>query len=314
MRRREIEHRDIRNFLAVAGTLHFGRAARQLNIAQPVLSQQIKRMESLLGHTLFERTSRGVSLTTVGVFFQRRTQVLYSNLQDAIQTARNIGLGQEGNLIIGFSGSVMLSRFSYVIEQFRNSRPQVELHLRELHANEQIAQLRNGTLDVSVIRDGEPTEGLVIRTLSREPFVAILPAHHPLAGKKRLLPAQLKDERFILFAPTMARLAYERTIGLCLAAGFRPNIVQEAPQWTTVVSLVRSGLGVSIAPASVSNLSMRGVIYRPIQSKSHSTIDIGFRSDFRNAAVKLLLLMTQKEFGVRPRERILKQSYESSQG
>src|ERR1700677_4077281 len=94
MRRQELEMRDLRNFLAIAETLHFGRAASQLGIAQPVLSQQIKRMETMLGHPLFERTPRGVTLTPVGVYFQRRAEVLWANLQDTVQTARRIGRGR----------------------------------------------------------------------------------------------------------------------------------------------------------------------------------------------------------------------------
>jgi DNA-binding transcriptional LysR family regulator len=304
MRRRELEMRDLRNFLAIAETLHFGRAATKLGIAQPNLSQQIKKMESLLGHALFERTTRGVRLTPVGVLFQRRAGALRANLQDAIETARRVGQGEEGNLVVGFSGSVMFSRFSKVVERFRSSHPKVHLHLKELHANEQIAQLLDGSLDISVIRDGEATEGLEMRTLSRESFIAILPEHHPLARKGKLQPALLKQEPFVLFSPTMARLAFDRTIGLCLAAGFRPNIVQEAPQWATVVSLVGSGMGVSIAPACVARLKMVGVMYRPIHSLSYSTIDIGARSDMNNPAARLLLALAQKEFGTQLKQHL----------
>jgi DNA-binding transcriptional LysR family regulator len=294
MRRRELEMRDLRNFLAVAETLHFGRAASQLGIAQPVLSQQIKRMEAMIGHTLLERTPRGVTLTPVGAYFQRRAEVLRANLQDAIRTARRIGGGEDGSLIVGVCGSVMLTRFSEVVKRFRTSHSQVDLQLRELDAEQHIEQLLDGTVDISILRDGQPTEGLLMQTLYCEPLIAILPEGHPLAGKRKLQLAKLKEERFVIFSPAMARI-----VGVCFAAGFRPNIVQEALQWATVVSLVGSGMGVSIAPACVSRLSVAGTTYRPLQSEGRSTIDVVTRTELKNPAAKTLLGMVQEEFGKR---------------
>ena len=294
MRRQELEMRDLHNFLAIAETLHFGRAASQLGIAQPVLSQQIKRMETMLGHRLFERTPRGVTLTPVGVYFQRRAAVLRANLQDTVQTARRIGRGEDGSLVVGVCGSVMFTRFSEVVKQFRGSHPQVDLQLRDLNACQQVEQLLDGTLDISVLRDGKPRDGLLMQTLYREPLIAILPDRHPLAGKGKLRLDKLREERFVVFSPATARI-----LGLCFAAGFQPNIVQEAPQWATVVSLVGAGMGVSIAPACVSRLSIPGTTYRPLQSEGRSTIDIVTRTDLKNPAAKTLLSMVQKEFGTR---------------
>jgi DNA-binding transcriptional LysR family regulator len=286
--------RDLCNFLAVAETLHFGRAASQLGIAQPVLSQQIKQMETMLGHPLFERTARGVTLTPVGVYFQRRAEVLRANLQDAIQTARRIGQGEDGSLVVGVCGSVMFTRFSEVVKRFRGSHPQVDLQLRDLNASQQVEQLLDGTLDISVLRDGQPRDGLLIQTLYREPLIAILPERHPLAGKGKLRLDKLREERFVVFSPATARI-----VGLCFAAGFQPNIVQEAPQWATVVSLVGAGMGVSIAPTCVSRLSVAGTTYRRLQSEGRSTIDVVTRTQLKNPAAKTLLGMVQKEFGKR---------------
>ena len=248
----------------------------------------------MLGHRLFERTPRGVTLTPVGVYFQRRAAVLRANLQDTVQTARRIGRGEDGSLVVGVCGSVMFTRFSEVVKQFRGSHPQVDLQLRDLNACQQVEQLLDGTLDISVLRDGKPRDGLLMQTLYREPLIAILPDRHPLAGKGKLRLDKLREERFAVFSPATARI-----LGLCFAAGFQPNIVQEAPQWATVVSLVGAGMGVSIAPACVSRLSIPGTTYRPLQSEGRSTIDIVTRTDLKNPAAKTLLSMVQKEFGTR---------------
>ena len=102
-----VDFRQMRYFLAVAETLHFGRAASKLGIAQPNLSLQIKKTEKALGHPLFERTTRGVTLTPVGAYLAKRAEVLQGNFEDAIRTARQIGRGEEGTLSIGFSGSLL---------------------------------------------------------------------------------------------------------------------------------------------------------------------------------------------------------------
>jgi hypothetical protein len=160
----------------------------------------------MLGHPLFERTPRGVTLTPVGVYFQRRAEVLWANLQDTVQTAQRIGRGEDGSLVVGVCGSVMFTRFSEVVKRFRGSYPQVDLQLRDLNACQQVEQLLDGTLDISVLRDGKPRDGLVLQTLYREPLIAILPERHPLAGKKKLRLEKLREERFVVFSPATARI------------------------------------------------------------------------------------------------------------
>jgi DNA-binding transcriptional LysR family regulator len=133
-----------------------------------------------------------------------------------------------------------------------------------------------------------------MQTLYREPLIAILPERHALAGKGNLRLDKLREERFVVFSPATVRI-----LGLCFAAGFQPNIVQEAPQWATVVSLVGAGMGVSIAPACVSRLSIPGTTHRPLQSEGRSTIDVVTRKELKNPAAKALLGMVQGEFGER---------------
>jgi DNA-binding transcriptional LysR family regulator len=128
----EIEVRHLRYFLAVAETLHFGKAAKKLGIAQPPLSQQIKNLERMLGYPLFDRTTRGVKLTTVGQFFADRALNTLSKMRDDLEMTRRLGAGKEGMLNVGFSGSVMLTALPKAIEAYRRVRPKVELRLREL--------------------------------------------------------------------------------------------------------------------------------------------------------------------------------------
>ena len=285
----EIEIRHLRYFLAVAETLHFGKAAKILGIAQPPLSQQIKNLERMLGHPLFDRTTRGVKLTTVGQFFAERALNTLSKMRDDLEMTRRLGAGKEGMLNVGFSGSVMLTALPKAIEAYRRLRPNVELRLRELVTAEQIPALLDGTLAIGFLRDGEPRDGLLLESIVREPYIAVLPSRHKLAKRKSLSPVDLRDEPFVLFSRRMGNLAYDRTVACCEAAGFRPNIVQDAPQWPTVLRLVAAGLGVSMAPVCVGNLMMPGITYRRLRSSHWSSIDIGVRSDLQNPAAEVFL-------------------------
>jgi DNA-binding transcriptional LysR family regulator len=294
----QLELRQMRYFLAVAETLHFGRAAKKLRMAQPNLSLQIRRIEKALGHDLFIRTTRGVALTAAGVFLAARAGSLQTSFDEAIQTAQRIADGQEGTLTISFSGSAMYSQLPFVLDRFRQLYPKVQVQLREMYAYEQQPLLLNGKLDVGFIRDGPPAQGLSMMPLSREPFCAVFPQSHRFAkSNEPMAPRELKDERFVLFTPRIARLAFERTLEVCASSGFAPDIVLEAPQWVTVVSLVAAGMGISIAPASVKRLNIPGAVFRPLRSKGWSSIDVWTEEVHRSPSASHLLAIAKEEFG-----------------
>jgi DNA-binding transcriptional LysR family regulator len=295
----EIEFRHLRYFLAVSETLHFGRAAAKLGMAQPPLSQQIRKLERHLGYPLFDRTTRGVRLTRVGQFFLERARNTLAKLGDDVELARRLGSGQEGVLTVGFSGSIMFTALPKAIGQYRGVYPMVELRLRELVTADQIPLLLDGTLDLAFLRDGEPREGLTIEPILREPFVAVLPASHKLAAKTSISPMEMKDEPFVLFTRRVGRLAYDRTVACCEAEGFRPNIVQDAPQWPTVLRLVAAGLGVSLAPACIASLATPGVIFRRVRSKHWTSVDIGMKVKPDNPAAAVFLAIARKQFSNR---------------
>lgn len=273
-----IELRHLRYFLAVAETLHFSKAAERLGIAQPPLSQQIKRLEQLLGHPLFNRTTRGVTLTPAGRLLAERTRSTLEKVHDDLAQVRRLGRGEEGTLTVGFSGSVMFTDLPVAIESYRRRYPKVELRLLELSTSTQIAALLDGTIDLAFLRDGDPTAGIEMSTLFRERYVAVLPAAHALAGKRPLQVRDLRDQPFIFFTRRMGPLAFDRTIACCVKNGFRPNIVQNAPQWPTLVRLVAAGLGVTLAPACVASVILPGAVYREVHAACKTAIDLGIKA------------------------------------
>ncbi len=123
---RDIELRHLRYFVAVAEELHFGRAAERLHLAQPPLSQQIRKLEELLGYPLFTRTSRSVSLTTAGEALLQRARRTLRNVQRDIDETRSIGRGDVGSLHIGFIGSAMLTTLPGIFRSYREAYPRVQ--------------------------------------------------------------------------------------------------------------------------------------------------------------------------------------------
>src|SRR5487761_759236 len=117
--------RQLRYFLAVVETLHFSRAAAKLGMAQPNLSLQIRKFEEALGCALFERTTRGVVLTSAGTYLARRAEMLQTQFEEVIDMTQQIGRGEEGALAIGFSGSAMYGRLPLALERFRRQYPRV---------------------------------------------------------------------------------------------------------------------------------------------------------------------------------------------
>lgn len=260
-----IELRHLRYFIAVAEELHFGRAAERLHIAQPPLSQQIRQLEQELGFQLFHRTKRSVQLTEAGQVFLAESCKLLKQLEQAVETGRQVSRGEKGQLIIGFVSSAAYNVLPLILRSFRMQAPGVRLELHEMATNEQLQWLQSGRIDVGLLRPPVEDKSLDLFTIIREPLVIALPESHPLTQAPEVALSSLAGEAFILFPRPQAPRAYDQIISLCLQAGFSPTIVQEAMQMQTIVSLVAGGIGVAIVPVSLQNLQRTGVVYKPLQ-------------------------------------------------
>jgi DNA-binding transcriptional LysR family regulator len=299
----EFELRHLRYFVAVAEELHFGRAALRLHLAQPPLSQQIRKLEEIIGHQLFARTSRAVRLTAAGEVFLDRARRTLRTVGEDLAEARSVGRGEIGSLRVGFIGSGMLTPLPAMLGRYRRKHPKADLQLREAMSSQIMQSLLDGAVDVGFLRDGGPLPGLESETLFSEPFVAVLPASHPLAGRKTISPAALREEPFVFFPQVAGRVAYNKTVSICEDHSFRPRIVQEAPQWLTVLRLVGAGLGVSIAPACVEKIAPPdAVCVRLSHVRVRSDIELAWRAGedrtivttFRQMAREILMRPERK--------------------
>lgn len=252
---RDLDLRHLRYFVAVAEELHFGRAAQRLHLAQPPLSQQIRKLEEILGYPLLARTSRSVSLTAAGEAFLDSARRTLRKVERDMEDARSIGRGEVGSLHVGFIGSGMLATLPAIFRAYRKAYPRVRLHLHESFSARVMEGLNNGTLDAGILRDGDPMEGFKVTTILSEPFVAVVPANHPRAKQKSISPLALRDEPFVYYPRSAGTLAFEKPLRILEEHGFRPQIVQEASHWLTILRLIGVGLGVTIAPACVRKIA-----------------------------------------------------------
>jgi DNA-binding transcriptional LysR family regulator len=275
-----IELRHLRYFIAVAEELHFGRAAKRIGIAQPPLSLQIQRLETILGVTLFDRTTRQVSLTAAGRTLLEEGRAALAGVAAATEAAQRASRGEVGSLSVAFAASVMFLSLPRIIQRFRRELPGVRLELRELPTGPQLLGLRMGDLDIGFVREPPPDDEIETETVMEEQLILALSKRNPLASRKRLRLADVANEDFVLFPRDLAPGLHAHVLAVCAEAGVHPRIVQTSRELYTTVSLVEAGLGVTIIPASVRQMGWRGVKYYPITSPSATTrIAAAWRAD-----------------------------------
>ncbi|NNU46975.1 LysR family transcriptional regulator [Rhizobium sp. WYCCWR 11279] len=262
-----MELRHLRYFLAVAEEGNFTRAAGKLGIGQPPLSQQIRDLEREVGAALFHRVPHGAELTAAGVAFLGEAKASLAAAEKAKLAAQSANRGETGRLSLGFTASSAFNPVvSTTIRRFRARWPEVQLSLTEMNTLALMQKLERGELDASFMRPSlDDPAGIRLRRLPDEPMVIALPASHPLARHSKLPLATLADEPFILFPRLVGLSLYDDVVLACRKAGFELTVAQEAPQISSVVNLVAADLGVSIVPASISQIKLEGVAYRPIE-------------------------------------------------
>ena len=233
----DLDLRKLRYFAAVAEHRHFGRAAEQLYIAQPVLSRQIRALERELGCTLLVRTTRSVQLTAAGEQLQEEARGVFAAVDTAVRRVHEMGRGVE-RLVVAFAPGLHVSE---AVRVFTTTHPDVEIELLHLHWWEQDVPLRDGRADVGYLRRPFNDDGLRALPLSREPKVACLPSSHPLARRQALTSGDLVGETIL---DAQAR---------------RTSSVEEK------FELIAAGHGIAMVPRSVANSYPRSdLVYLPV--------------------------------------------------
>jgi DNA-binding transcriptional LysR family regulator len=268
----DISLAELRAFLVLAEHLHFGRAADQLHLTQPALSKQIQRLEQKVGGPLVTRRYRDVRLTSAGLTLLARARPLLHDAAATLEAAQMAAQGRLGMLRIGFGIAAVLDVLPSSLLRFRSAYPGVELRVRDMSTPGQLQALIRGDLDVGFVRLPVDDPRIVARPILHERLVAALGPKSPWRPRAGL--ASVANEPFITIARTTSASFYDHVVAVCRAAGFTPNIVQEASELFTVLMLVRAGMGVALVPSASLFRGVPGVRVRAIAPRE-AAWDIG---------------------------------------
>ncbi|HXD67707.1 MAG TPA: LysR substrate-binding domain-containing protein [Solirubrobacteraceae bacterium] len=245
-----MELRQLRYLVALAEELNFTRAAQREHVAQPALSQQIRRLEDEVGLTLVERTTRHVSLTDAGEVLVVRARRVLAELEAAGTELQALRGMDTGHVTIGAMHTMGPIDLSLPLALFHDLHPGVGLTVREQSSEEMAEMLRVDEIDLAFLSVTERVEahGLGLHQLVSEELVVLLPLVHPLSGRAEVRMAELADEQFISFRAG-ARLR-ELLFAAGREAGFEPRVTLESNESQRIRRLVARGLGVAILPRS----------------------------------------------------------------
>lgn len=259
-----MELRQLQSFVVVAEELNVGRAAVRLHLTQPSLSRQIAALERDLGVELFARIKKRFVLTAAGAAFLDDARDLLRRADDAVRTAQRTQRGEVGSLRLRFVQSATFEALPRLLGAFRTAYPEVVLDLETMTTIRQTEELRDGRIDVGLLRFPYDEPGLLSKVVSEDPLVAALPAEHPLAKRRRIALKDLAEDEFILYTRATGPSVHDVIVGYCQAAGFTPRISQQGADVQTIVSLVAAGLGVSLLIAPTPPIDPAAVVYREL--------------------------------------------------
>ena len=261
---RPFDLRQLGYFVAVAEELHFGRAARRLHIAQPPLSQQIRRLEDRLGLRLFERSTRRVELSEPGRLLYPAARRLLAAADAVDRTLGELRAGRAGRLRLGFVDSAAYELVPRYLRGFRARWPGIELELRHMTSDDQVEALAAGRLDLGIARAiGDPA---LVRAavFAREPLHVAVPAEHRLYGESAVSLAALAGERMVGFDRERSRSLHAELTALHAAHGVSYSPAVEATEYSTILGLVAAGEGLAVVPAGVRTFRAPGLRYLPV--------------------------------------------------
>jgi DNA-binding transcriptional LysR family regulator len=281
-----MELRHLRYFVAVCDTLHFGRAAEMMRVAQPALSQQIRNLELELGVDLFWRTKRNVELTPAGAVFARRARLILGNVKSAVHEVRDVGAGLEQQLRVGVLSSIQLAQLTPLLAQYRKTYPEVRLHIAQFPSHRQLDDLAAGSLDVGFV---DTTSSMVdceshgtafssMDVLAEELMVAV-PNGHRLSALKQIELIDLADEPFVLTESNSVCSLSARVRSLCDVSGFTPTIYTETFDLPSALALVASGYAVTLAPACAIVQWRKHVCFISLVPRPTINVSMVWRSD-----------------------------------
>jgi DNA-binding transcriptional LysR family regulator len=258
---------------------HFSRAAHLLNITPPTLTHQIKKLERLVGARLVERKGNThVALTQAGLRFFERAQHVLRQVEEAKIVTQQAQRGEVGRIDIGFMTTAVCSGvLQRALADFCRANPAIEINMRKLVPMDQIKAIMRKDLDTGFTRSPHkyPAE-LEGFDIYRQTMVLALPGKHPLARRKTISPAALKDELFINTGPNLDVGFWGHTEAVAGVGHFTPRVVKRDDDFMTVLTYVSMGYGIGVIPQTMTRMNIPNVVFREIATNAVSKSGIAF--------------------------------------
>ena len=299
-----MELRHLRYFVAVAEELHFRRAAERLHVAQPAVSEQVRKLEAELGVRLLERTQRSVSLTDAGAAMLEEGRRVLIQADAAQRAARHAHERAIGRLRIGYLPDALPAAVPRLLRRFSGMAPGIRVSLETGGARRLLEDVREQRIDIAVACLPAPVAGLRVVPIGEEGTVIALPEGHPCANEPEVALAGLGNTRLVQLARTINPAFHDSVLGACGAAGIAPAIVEIAePAVEHVLLAVASGAGAALLPASAeARFATPGVRFRPLAPPEPSCeVAVVARKEPSTTTAAFLRLAEQPE---RPQRRL----------
>lgn len=253
-----LDPRLLRSFVALADELHFGRAAKRLTIAQPALSQQIKRLELQLGVQLFERSRNHVELTAAGGEMLPHARAAVDSAAVVGEIASAFAHGERGELRLGISPGVHYIARTLLAE-LGERLPDVHVRARQDSSGALAHALAAGELDVALGFCADPAVGIEVEQLVEERAVLAVADGHPLAGRARIALPEIRDEPIALVDARDGPGYNRAVVELCRSGGFEPRTVEDPSGPMAWETAVRAGVAVGLTARCAAVSTARGV-------------------------------------------------------
>ena len=262
-----------RCFDMAADELHFGRAARRLDMLPSALGRNIRILEESLGVRLFDRSTRSVSLTSSGRALKEKTGFILSAFEQSMQAVRDAAAPNERVFRVGAIDSASTGLLPQLVHDFRDIEPDLELTLLEDKTVKLLPRLLSGNLDLAFVRPpAGPMPSIEFHHLMREATIIALPANHHLATKTTIHVGDLEHVPLIVPSPRNRPHSYKLTMDVFQNEGFSPKVAQTADEKHTIVRLVATGLGGALVPQWTNRISVDGVVYRKLRTQAGEEI------------------------------------------
>jgi len=237
---------QLRYFCAVANAGSFTRAAEREHVAQPSLSQQVRKLEDELGARLFDRLGRRVRLTSFGHTFLLRAEAILREVSTAKREIEEMSAMERGRIVVGAIPTVAPYFLPQRLASFAAEFPGVHVSVLEDTTPVLLERLQEAAIDMALMALPVPRDQFVCQELLREPLYLVVPRGHRLAGSSKVRLKQVENDSFLLLKE--GHCFRENTLSACSRAKVQPNVVFESGQFATILAMVAANTGVSVVP------------------------------------------------------------------